>query len=264
MQDKSSYSNNSKPQISEILQNFINAMVEEIVLKGEAFDEQKKKWLKKYSENEGLNYVELEGNLNDFFSLLPDYLSTELPSLKKAFKKKSNDCFISDDVLKKILKTKSKEIQLEKQEILKTNSAEDELICPYCGKTGNSKPTMYRWHFDNCKDKGKQQSKNTRDRSEVKTNFNNTKSKPKNLKKKESATKKHTATRSKKNKVVQIDYNDNNYPLETEDKVQIGCLALIVITGIIYMIAESFLQGLGFIIGWIIIAFLVRPWRWFS
>lgn len=25
-----------------------------------------------------------------------------------------------------------------------------QVTCPHCGKTGN-KPTMLRWHFDNCK-----------------------------------------------------------------------------------------------------------------
>jgi len=64
MQDKSSYSNPNKPQISEGLQDFINAMVEEIVLKGEAFDDQKKKWLKKYSEAEGVDYCGLEKRLS--------------------------------------------------------------------------------------------------------------------------------------------------------------------------------------------------------
>jgi len=70
MQDKSNYSNPNKPQISKGLQDFINAMVEEIVLKGEAFDEQKKKWLKKYSEAEGLNYADIEEILDILFQLI--------------------------------------------------------------------------------------------------------------------------------------------------------------------------------------------------
>ncbi|HCA44034.1 MAG TPA: hypothetical protein DEP28_12375, partial [Bacteroidetes bacterium] len=59
MKDKSNYSRNDKPNISEVLQNYINALVEEIVLKGETFDDQKKKWLRKYSEAEGVNFNEL-------------------------------------------------------------------------------------------------------------------------------------------------------------------------------------------------------------
>jgi hypothetical protein len=104
MQDKSSYTSNNKPQISEILQNFINAMVEEIVLKGEAFDEQKKKWLKKYSEAEGLNYAELEGNLNDFFELLPECLTTNTPAVKRIIEEKAIACFIGENVINNILK----------------------------------------------------------------------------------------------------------------------------------------------------------------
>jgi hypothetical protein len=98
MQDKSSYSNNSKPQISEGLQNFINAMVEEIVLKGEAFDVQKKKWLKKYSEAEGLNYAELEGNLKDFFEAIHEYQMTRNTTIFKFIKKLAKLCYIQEDI----------------------------------------------------------------------------------------------------------------------------------------------------------------------
>jgi hypothetical protein len=115
MQDKSSYSNNSKPQISEILQNFINAMVEEIVLKGETFDHMKKKYLKKYSEAEGLNYTELEGNLVDFLELLPEYLTTNTPAVKRITEEKAKSCYIGEDIIKKIADVKSKEIREEKK-----------------------------------------------------------------------------------------------------------------------------------------------------
>jgi len=103
MQDKSNYSNPNKPQISEGLQDFINAMVEEIVLKGEAFDDQKKKWLKKYSEAEGLNYQELEGHLSDFFELVSDFHKSKLSSLKKSIVILSKNCFIEDSTLDVIL-----------------------------------------------------------------------------------------------------------------------------------------------------------------
>jgi uncharacterized protein (TIGR02145 family) len=102
MQDKSSYSSN-QPKISQGLHDFINAMVEEIVLKGEAFDEQKKKWLKKYSEAEGLNFGELEGNLNDFFEAFHDYKRTQVNSILKLLKIQAISCFIENQVLDKLL-----------------------------------------------------------------------------------------------------------------------------------------------------------------
>jgi hypothetical protein len=106
MQDKSSYSSNNKPQISEGLQNFINAMVEEIVLKGEAFDEQKKKGLKKYSEAEGLNYTELERKLNDFFELLEEFQKNQAKALGRMLIDLGSACFIHSLLLDKLLSYK--------------------------------------------------------------------------------------------------------------------------------------------------------------
>lgn len=39
-----------------------------------------------------------------------------------------------------------------KKKFTSENAAQNnvEITCPHCGKTGN-KPTMMRWHFDNCK-----------------------------------------------------------------------------------------------------------------
>jgi len=86
-------------------------MVEEIVLKGEPFDEQKKKWLKKYSEAEGLNYVELEGNLSDFFEALHDYQRTQANSIKKLLEILSVACFIDKLLLDKFLSVQSQRLR---------------------------------------------------------------------------------------------------------------------------------------------------------
>jgi uncharacterized protein (TIGR02145 family) len=118
MQDKSSYTSHHKPQISEGLQNFINAIVEAIVLKGEAFDEQKKKWLKKYSEAEGVNYVELEGNLNGFFEAIFDYNRTKANSILKLLEAQVVACFIDKSFLTKLLSHKSKIILPEEKKII--------------------------------------------------------------------------------------------------------------------------------------------------
>ena len=73
MQDQSLF-NSSQPQggISENLQRFIDAMVEEIVLEGKPFDTQKK-YLKKFSENEGLDYETLESKLSDFIEVMQEW-----------------------------------------------------------------------------------------------------------------------------------------------------------------------------------------------
>jgi hypothetical protein len=99
--DKSSYSNSNQPQnISEDLKEYINAMVEEIVLNGKDF-EKHKKWLEKYSESEGINYPELEQILTDFFELLDDYKKVKSSALKIVLLQKGRLCLINEDVIEK-------------------------------------------------------------------------------------------------------------------------------------------------------------------
>ena len=105
MQDKSGYSNN-KPQISEALQNYINAMFEEIVLKGEAFDEQKKKWLRKYSEAEGVNFEELNKDLTDFFELYSDFQKTQSAALQRVLENQAKACYITEVLYRKLINIK--------------------------------------------------------------------------------------------------------------------------------------------------------------
>jgi surface protein len=132
MQDKSSYSSNNKPQISEGLQNFINAMVEEIVLKGVAFDEHKKKWLKKYSEAEGVDYEKLEENLIVFFESVMDYQRTKANSIIKLLNMHLNAFFIDKFLLAKLLSQRSvinlHEENISKNELRNNQSGNDNPI----------------------------------------------------------------------------------------------------------------------------------------
>ena len=64
MEDKSLYNSQQLQGISETLQNYIDSMVEEIVLENKPFDAQKK-YLRKFSENEGLDYEAIEKGITE-------------------------------------------------------------------------------------------------------------------------------------------------------------------------------------------------------
>lgn len=102
MEDESIFTKSKPKEISEGLQNFIDSMVEEIVLEGKPFDTQKK-YLKKFSEKEGLDYDELEADIVTFIEIL-DSLKTAFSKLQvKLAKEKGRDCHISEDTVKKLV-----------------------------------------------------------------------------------------------------------------------------------------------------------------
>jgi hypothetical protein len=103
MEDKSLFNSEQPKTISEGLQNFIDSMVEEIVLVGKPFDTQKK-YLRKFSENEGLDYEKLEADITTFIEIL-DSLKTAFSKLQaKLAKEKGCECYISKDMLDKLIK----------------------------------------------------------------------------------------------------------------------------------------------------------------
>ena len=62
MEDRTFLTNNHPTNgISDTFRQFIEALVEEVVINGEPFDAQKK-WLRKHSEAEGLNYDTVESD----------------------------------------------------------------------------------------------------------------------------------------------------------------------------------------------------------
>lgn len=107
MEDKSLFNNSQKQTISESLQNYIDFMVEEIVLEGKPFDS-RKKYLKKFSENEGLDYEVLESDLEDFFDVIEEWHKMHMKSSELMAKMLAKDCYISNSILETLLAESTK------------------------------------------------------------------------------------------------------------------------------------------------------------
>lgn len=102
MEDESIFTRSQQKEISDGLQSFIDSMVEEIVLEGKPFDTQKK-YLKKFSENEGLDFNKLEADISTFVEIL-DSLKTAFSKLQvKLAEEKGSDCHISEEIVKKLV-----------------------------------------------------------------------------------------------------------------------------------------------------------------
>ncbi len=102
MIDKSLYNSQNSLGISETLQNYIDSMVEEIVLEGKTFDSQKK-YLKKFSEKEGLDYEHLEDNICTFIDIFESLKKTPNKLMEKFAIEKGRDCYISDVIITNLL-----------------------------------------------------------------------------------------------------------------------------------------------------------------
>ena len=99
MSDKTIYNNGQSLSISEGLQNFIDSMVEEIMLEGKPFNTQKK-YLKKFSENEGLDYEKLEADLSTFIEILENLKDVSSNLMERLAIEKGTDSYISSSVVK--------------------------------------------------------------------------------------------------------------------------------------------------------------------
>lgn len=103
MEDQSIYTISHYERISEGLQRFIDSMVEEIVLEGKPFNTQKK-YLKKFSEKEGIDYYKLEADIATFIEMLDNFKTAFCQQQVKLAEEKGCECYISKDMLDKLIK----------------------------------------------------------------------------------------------------------------------------------------------------------------
>ena len=108
MEDRTFLTNNHPTDgISDTFRQFIEALVEEVVINGEPFDAQKK-WLRKNSENEGVDYTALEKGLLNLFEAFKELKNHKSNSLVLLAKMLAKDCYISDEMLDKLVSAMDK------------------------------------------------------------------------------------------------------------------------------------------------------------
>ena len=96
MQDKTSFG------ISEELRQYIEALVEEVILKGKPF-ENHKKYLLRFCDAEGINYDTLDENLTEFFEIIEEWKSFHTKAGLAMAKLLGGKCYLSQDCVNKLL-----------------------------------------------------------------------------------------------------------------------------------------------------------------
>jgi len=110
MEDKSFYNSQQQQGISENLQSYIDSMVEEIALGGKCFDVQKKKYLKKFCENEGIDFDKLETDISTFFEIIENLREVPNKLMEMFAEEKGRSCHISDRVISELLNNSKQQI----------------------------------------------------------------------------------------------------------------------------------------------------------
>ena len=103
MEDKSIFSSEQPNEISKGLQRFIDSMVEEIVLEGKPFKTQKK-YLKKFSAKEGVDYKKLEADITTLISMLGNLKATFSDLQLQQAEDKARECHISEGTMRDLVK----------------------------------------------------------------------------------------------------------------------------------------------------------------
>ena len=100
--------------VSPELRQYIEALVEEVVLEGKLF-ENHKKYLGRFCAAEGLDQGTLEKNLSDFFDLLEEWGNLHTKASSMMAKILGQECFLSAPFIDKLLSDKE-QVALKRQE----------------------------------------------------------------------------------------------------------------------------------------------------
>jgi len=95
-------SDNKELGISEELRQFVEALVNEVVIEGTSF-ENYKRYLFRFCGSENIEYESLEKNLIEFFDVLGEWKSLQTKSSSMMAKILARDCCLSEDFVEQLL-----------------------------------------------------------------------------------------------------------------------------------------------------------------
>jgi hypothetical protein len=105
MQDKTAIGNNETANTpSKAFREYIESLVEEVVLNGATLNDHKK-YLQRYSQEEDLDYAALEKNLTDFFEVMEEWNRLKSKSSERLAKMLAKECYISESEMEKLFST---------------------------------------------------------------------------------------------------------------------------------------------------------------
>ena len=88
--------------ISSELRQYIEALVEEVVLEGKPFEDHKK-YLCRFCEAEGIDFASLETNLTDLFETFEAQKTHESKREERMARTLGKECFLSEDKLEQLI-----------------------------------------------------------------------------------------------------------------------------------------------------------------
>lgn len=89
-------------EISDSLQRCIEGIVEDVILNGYSYEEQKK-YLNRYCQEEGINFPKLDSALMGVFNMVSIFKETGSASSEQLIHKLGKDCYLSEDAVKALL-----------------------------------------------------------------------------------------------------------------------------------------------------------------
>ncbi len=135
-------------EISEELRQFIEALVEEVVLDGKTLENQKK-YLQRFCQTEGVDYNQLENNLSDLFETALELKTHESKASERFLRLLGKECYLFDDNMENIIsainkkraeleeedgkRAEDKTFEQRREELLKSRLITNK--CPECGNT---------------------------------------------------------------------------------------------------------------------------------